>query len=202
MQIISTNLVGISSIFTTTPNRKHLKFTTSTGFFGSNNYWTSNEHYDPVFRTGGHRQHGASDMWLGWCENHGQIAGQITLLGGTSVDYGLLYENYASLSYAAASITLIDITCIMSYHAGGPNTVASQVYGFRQYNRVIWNSAGTPAVARNVYYGAGSGSASLDTDNLTIVVVSNEPYLRFTPASSNTATVTNITYFGHVVQSY
>jgi len=193
MIINSSSLTGISSIFCTTPNRKHLTF-------AGNGSWISNVHYDPVFYGLGHNYHGTGD-WYGWCEIYGQVAGTITLQGGTSVDYGLSQTNYALIQNSPGTLTLIDMTCIMSYHAGGSETAATQVYGFRGYYRVIYNSAGTPSVSRALYYGHGSGSASLDTDNFTIVVVGGIPYFRFSPASASTATVTNITYFGQVVQS-
>jgi len=196
MIINSTSLTGITSIFCTQINRKHLSFTS---FFG---YWTDNAGYNSVSRqsSSSNGYHGAG--WAAWCSDVGQVAGSIVLQGGTSVDRALLDYEYPDITSSASSITLIDISCSMSYHAGGLNTAATHVYNFRAYNRIIYNSAGTPSIARNVYYGNGSGSGSLDTGNFLIVVASGQPHFRFVPSSSNTSTATMFNYVGQVVQSY
>jgi len=196
MIINSTSLTGITSICRDTGTFKHITFSSGNGA------WISNTRLDPVTLAQSetaYDYHGST--WGPWCGEEGQVAGSILLQGGSSIDRPLEDHEYANITIYPSTLTLIDITCSMSYHAGGLNTAATHVYNFSAYNRIIYNSSGTPSVLRNNYYGNGSGSGSLDTGNFSIVVVSGRPCFRFTPASSSTSTATMFNYVGQVVQS-
>jgi len=201
MIINSTSLTGITSICRDTGTFKHITFGASFLNLLGTDIWQPNNTLDTVTLSvdnNAYNYHGSG--WGPWCRK-GQVAGSILLQGGSSIDRPIEDNEYAFITTTSSSITLIDITCSMSYHAGGLNTAATHVYNFSAYNRIIYNSSGTPSVLRNNYYGNGSGSGSLDTGNFTIVVVSGRPCFRFTPASSSTSTATMFNYVGQVVQS-